>query len=567
MTSPTLTAEVWVMSSQIGYDQSDNKVAMVRSDQPDRLSTEATFTLHDDSSDLAHQGQLVAHGERWAAHWWEADFSSVLTPGRYTLHIHDGDEVIAESNPIDIGEQLLWEASYPVIGSDYLKTRSQQARTGVGWRDCGSDLQEFSSHAVCVDGIADVIKLIAHKGPEDQLVFLQDQLIRGCDYMARLQDKAEVEGLGRGVVIHEDRDRDVVTGNIAKAAAVFARVSRLIQTHNPEKSAEYLERAKLAFDWLEDHGPVDPVGEQDFFAAVHGAPKGSAPPDGQWMTRDLVTMTRAAFELCRAGEADYQDRAVAYADLLMQRQVPEDEAEHGYFGHFYTYDHFDSFDGIRFTEKANIHCGAWSKEGRLYNKGGHYPHYLLPLIDMTREWPDHPDAERWKQTLHRFAHGYLLPACRSSPFLILPAGVDREHSLVHFGSWYHGHNNIYAFTASLALELGELFDDPQFREIAVANVQWIAGLNVGKLEGGGEGEGPAAYLPVSMVYGVGQRSRGSWTKIPGSVCNGFSASRQFKIKPITPATDLPIHFDDEAYIAHSLPYLAALARLEAYRSE
>ena len=31
------------------------------------------------------------------------------------------------------------------------------------------------------------------------------------------------------------------------------------------------------------------------------------------------------------------------------------------------------------------------------------------------------------------------------------------------------------------------------------------------------------------------------------------------------ATPLATFFDDEAYIAHSLPYLAALARLEAYR--
>lgn len=75
-----------------------------------------------------------------------------------------------------------------------------------------------------------------------------------------------------------------------------------------------------------------------------------------------------------------------------------------------------------------------------------------------------------------------------------------------------------AFVASLALELGELFNDPAFRETVVANALWITGLNIGRREGD-----PTAYLPA--------------------------------------------RFDTEAYIAHSLPFLAAIARLEAYRPE
>ena len=62
-------------------------------------------------------------------------------------------------------------------------------------------------------------------------------------------------------------------------------------------------------------------------------------------------------------------------------------------------------------------------------------------------------------------------------------------------------------------------------------------------------------------------SRGSWTKIPGSVCNGFSPSKQFRIAPAAASTDRPSHFDDEAYIAHSVPFLAAVARLEEYRGK
>ncbi len=550
---------VFIMTSQVGYDLGDPMRAVVRAGRPDRLSGKAAFAVVDARGTQVVDGPLRYWGEKWGAHWWIADFSSVQDEGRYRIRVSDGGMVICTSDSFPVGRSLLWRKTYPVIGFDYLKTRAARARTGKGWKDCGSDLQELSSHAVCTDALCDILEHLPKGATEAERVFLMNQLVRGCGYMAHLQDKATQLGLGDGAVVHEDRDKDVVTGNVAKAAFVFARVSRIIARHDNVESAEYLKRAKRAFAWIEQNGPIVPAGSQAFFPFVHGAPAGSRPPEGSWMTRDLVTMARAAVELFRYGEADYKARALEYAQRIMKRQVPKANAEGGLFGHFYTYDDFSSFGGIRFTEKANIHCGAWSKDGRIYNKGGHYPHYLLPLIDMLKLWPDHEDAQLWKRCLHEFAYGYLVPACSKSPFLILPAGYYRGEGLMYFGSWYHAHNNIYAFAASLALELGRLFDDERFRAIAVGNLQWIAGLNCGIREGD-----PGRYLPVSMISGIGGRCRGSWSKIPGSICNGFSASRQFRISEISARKDRPLFFDDEAYIAHSVPYLAALSRLRAY---
>lgn len=555
----SVSAETTILSSQVGYDLGDPMRAVIRADRPDAIPKKPECVVLDSDGRGVLKAAVEYWGPKWDAYWWIVDFSGLKVPGRYTLRIRGDDETLT-SDVVEVGGRVLWDKCYRIMAHDYLKTRSGQARTGMGWKDCGSDLQEFSSHAVCVDGICDVLETVTSRIATDEQAFLKDQLIRGCQYMAHLQDKAKSLGLGDGAVIHEDRDRDVVTGNVAKAALVFARVSRLIAEHDPAQSDEYLERAKRAFTWIEQNGPVAPPGSQAFFPFVHGAPAGSAPPAGQWMTRDLVTMTRAAVALFRAGEIDYRAKALHYAERVVKRQVPKNQAEDGLFGHFYTYDDFSSFGGVRFTEKASIHCGAWSKDGRVYNKGGHYPHYLLPLVEMLTLWPEHPEAPRWKQCLYNFTYGYLIPACRRSPFLILPAGYYTDQGLVYFGSWYHAHNNIYAFTASLALELNELFDDPQLRDIAVGNLQWIAGLNCGKLEGD-----PPRHVPVSMIYGIGQRCRGSWSKIPGSICNGFSASKQFSIAPVSAAGDKPRFFDDEAYIAHSLPFLAALARLEAYR--
>jgi len=560
LTITAALAETAILSSQIGYDTGDPLRAIIRSDRADGVPAGAVCIVLDANDREALTVPIAYWGPKWGAHWWTADLSALQTSGRYKLYLRAGGESIA-GDSIEIGEHVLWDKSYRIIAHDYLKARAELARTGKGWKDCGSDLQEFSSHAVCVDGICDLLEIAESDILPNERVFLKDQVIHGCRYMAHLQDKARMLGLGDGAVIHEDRDRDVVTGNVAKAAAIFARASRLIAEHDPARSAEYVDRAEKAFTWIEENGPVLPPGSQTFFPFVHGAPAGSVPPADQWMTRDLVTMTRAAVALARAGRTEYKAKAVQYAERVMARQVPKDEAEDGLFGHFYTYDDYSSFGGIRFTEKANIHCGAWSKDGRVYNKGGHYPHYLLPLVEMLGLWPKHPNAPVWRQCLHDFAYGYLVPACRQSPFLILPAGYYSDQGLVYFGSWYHAHNNIYAFTASLALELGELFGDRQLRDIAVGNLQWIAGLNCGLREGR-----PPGYVPVSMVYGIGDRFRGSWSKIPGSVCNGFSASKQFSIAPITAATDRPAFFDDEAYIAHTLPFMGALARLEAYRN-
>ncbi len=277
------------------------------------------------------------------------------------------------------------------------------------------------------------------------------------------------------------------------------------------------------------------------------------------MTRDLVMMISAAVEIFKTDDKKYKDKAIRLARQVAKRQVPQDENEGGFYGHFYTYDDYSAYGDIKFTEKANIHCGAWSKEGRIYNKGGHYPHYLLPLIEMINLWPSHKDSDLWRQTLHDFAYGYFLPASKETPFLILPSGYYRNEGLLYFSSWYHGHNNIYSFAASLALEFQNYFQDDSFTDIAIGNMQWIAGLNCGLKH-----EGFDRYNSISMIVGIGSRRVESWTNIPGTIIKGFSASTQFKINPPSLDKDLPVNLDDEGYIAHSLPYLAALARFRVH---
>lgn len=550
-----------ILSSQIGYNIGEPMHVIVRSDRYNYLSPNAKFTLVDLKGNPVLEGRFKNWGCKWESYFWIADFSDLQLPGHYVITINDIN-VQLMSDTIEVGERILWTKCYQTIAFDFLKTRSEQARTGKGWRDCGGDLQEFSSHVVTVDCLCDVLEIGNNLITPDERKILLKQILRGCEYLAYLQDKAKVLELGNGAVVHEDRQKDVVTGNVAKAAMIFARAARLLKQSYRQKSIEYIKRAQSAFGWIEKSGPIVNSEEQTFYAYVHGAPDGTLPPKNQWMTRDLIMMIRASVELFRAGEVRYKQNAVQYADIVIGRQVAQPDKEGCFYGHFYTYDDFSFCNNIRFTEKANIHCGAHSKDGRIYNKGGYYPNYLIPLLDMIAVWPDHPDANKWRQCLYDFAYGYFIPSCQQSPFLILPAGYYQNEGLLYFSSWYHGHNNIYAFAASLALEFQKFFHDGQFKAIAVGNLQWIAGLNCGLKEGN-----PEQYFSVSMISGIGSRYRGSWTNIPGSICNGFSSSKQFSISPPLAKEDLPTFFNDEEYIAHSLPYLAALTRMEAYRSE
>ena len=77
--------------------------------------------------------------------------------------------------------------------------------------------QEFSSHAVAVDSLCDLLEHGAARTTPDDEARLRLEVLRGCGYLAYLQDKAQALGLGDGAVVHEDRQQDVVTGNVAKA--------------------------------------------------------------------------------------------------------------------------------------------------------------------------------------------------------------------------------------------------------------------------------------------------------------------------------------------------------------
>ncbi|MCK4853559.1 MAG: glycoside hydrolase family 9 protein, partial [Bacteroidales bacterium] len=336
-------AQNGILSSQIGYESGYPIRVLIRSNQTDYLSNDAIFDVVNMRNELIMKGQVEKWGRKWESHWWSADLSPLQHQGNYIVRIRNKDHVLLTSDTIEVGRNLLWTKCFQTIAFDFLLSRSEQARTGKGWRDCGSDLQEFSSHMVAVDALCDILKTNNSILTQNEKEHIIGQIIIGSEYLAHLQDKADSLGFGIGPVVHEDRQKDVVTGNVVKASMIFAKVAHILKQVDSLKSSEYLDRAKHAFIWIEKNGPIVNQEEQIFFSSVHGAPQETVPPQNQWMTRDLVMMIYAAVEIFKTGDNEYKDKAIRLAQQLVKRQVPQDENEEGFYGHFYTYDDYTEY--------------------------------------------------------------------------------------------------------------------------------------------------------------------------------------------------------------------------------
>jgi len=246
----------------------------------------------------------------------------------------------------------------------------------------------------------------------------------------------------------------------------------------------------------------------------------------------------------------------------MARQIPKEQSEDGYFGHF------KEFNSVSYSEKSFIQGIVHGQFGA--DIGGFYPNYLMPIIEMLKLWPDEADAPKWKNCLQQFSYGYLIPSCENNPFLLVPQGIFGKEGPVWFCGTFHGTNAIYGYTAALALELSRLFNEPKLKNIAYGNLQWLVGLN-GGITRENLREGCVIFstdvpeniaLPASMMCGVGSRWAGTWFQTRGIICNGFSTGKQF-VYDTEPkkANDGPFSLTDEDWIPHSAGWLTGLMRL------
>jgi len=392
------------------------------------------------------------------------------------------------------------------------------------------------------------------------------QIAVGCDYLILTQNKAEDLGFAKGSMSHDVKghEKDILPHDAMKAVVALAKAVQLLPQKYDSKKLKYAEAAKKAFSWLVN--TAQPMGEYGYVKMQRGLAADASIPKDEWLTRDLLMMCRASLEMLKLGMPEAKEQAIVYARKVIARQISQENGESGIYGHF------KEFDSMNHSEPSWCHGIVPSKNGVEFgaDMGGIYPHYLMPMVEMIKQWPEHEEAGKWKETLHSFAYNYLIPTCEQNPFYLVPQGIFGNEGAIWFCGTFHGTNAIYGFTAALALELSKLFGDDKLKEIAYGNLQWLAGLNGGiTKENLKQGcvvfstdvpEGLA--LPASMMCGVGNRWAGTWFQTRGVICNGFSTGKQFVYDTApTKANDGPFSLTDEDWIPHSASWITGLMRL------
>lgn len=533
-----------LLASQIGYDDNDEIRLLWRAD------TETP------PPPLAVDGARLPWsplGPRWQSWWWEA----TLPPSSHGVRMATAGDF---SEAIHSGPDLLWEQTWRTVSFECLERRTHIAKNGFGWLDCGSHWQEANSHACCLLGLLDIIEFKGHAITAAERARVEEQIRVGCDLLERYQDMAATKHGEHGALVHEMPVHVdwIVPADVSKAAAVFARAARL--TADDTKKHDWRSRAMAACAWLETADPPGPLG---FCHEAHGVPA-ETPVPKDFMTRDLLMELWAVTELARAAGDPLPARAATLAERVLARQFdarPDGVTLDGQFA---------TFDGWPRPEPAWTH---FLGKGAIGNDvGATYPHWLVPFLRIATWWPDHPLVPRLRASVERFAYGYFLPACQANPFRILPLGEFPGQGPIWFAGLWHGMTSTYGLAAALALEFERFLGDPAFHPVATGNLQWTAGLNGGIHPGIEIGCDmstphtiPGRFLPVSLIYGVGRRSFGSWKTISGSIASAFMTGRSFHFDvPPRKDHDSPATFSDEEWITFNGAWLAGTARHSAW---
>lgn len=559
---------VGLLFSQVGYEEGLPVRVVMRLPQPDLLADTATCWLRDGRSSLRQP--LRYWGPCWGAHWWVAEFAGPVGAGVYDLEVREGDTLVYADTGLEVRQGILWEETIPYASVDMLERRLHFTKVGAGWQDAGTLWVESCAQSAMIISLTDLLEGAAAAFEPDFTDRLEKQVTVGCDYLIMTQQKARELGYPEGAFCHDlhGHEHDILPHDASKAVVALLRASRLLSDAQAEKRQVYRQAAEKAYRWLVT--TARPLGAYGFHRFQRGLPPEAAIPPDEWVTRDLVMMCWAALEMWKVDpQAERQAQCLAYAQQVMARQIGPDQAEAGFYGHFY------EFASLPHSESAWVHGIVPTAEGVQFGTdlGGFYPHYLLPVIEMLRLWPAQAEAPQWRAMLQRFVEGYLKPACAANPFWLAPLGIFGEEGPIWFGGTFHGSNAIYGYTAALALELASLLEDAALVDIALGNLMWIAGLNSGitaeALQTGSvvfSADVPAGLaLPASMICHIGRRWAGTWFQTRGVICNGFSVGEQFKYDtPPTQALDGPHSFTDEDWIPHSAAWVAGLVRLQPF---
>jgi len=555
-----------LLFSQIGYEPGQPVRVVLRLPKRDLISEKINCVLTPTFQEKEYKTDCNYWGEIWKSHWWVAEFNDITEEGEWNIEIVSDGKTVFRDSELTIKKNILWNSTIEWLSVDMLERRRHFTGVGAGWQDAGTLWVESPAQSAMIISLEELLEKKKETFDDSFLERIYTQITVGCDYLVMTQNKAEELGFPKGSMSHDIKghEKDILPHDAMKAVIALEKAVQLLPEKYADKKQKYSEAAKKAFHWLTTS--AKPMGDYGYMKMQRGLPADAEIPKDEWLTRDLLTLCQASLEMVKLGNSDSIEIAFDIARKVMARQIPKEKAESGFYGHFY------EFDSMKHAEPSWTHGIVPAEKGVEFgaDMGGIYPNYLMPVIELLKNYPGHEDAGKWKQTLTNFAYGYLIPACEKNPFNLVPQGIFGDEGLIWFCGTFHGTNAIYGYTAALALELADLLNEPKLKNIAYGNLQWLAGLNTGITKENVKlgcvifsadiPEGAA--LPASMICHIGKRWAGTWFQTRGVICNGFSTGEQFKydVEP-KKENDGPFSLTDEDWIPHSAGWLTGLMRL------
>ena len=607
----SMSDEVSLLEAQVGYHPNDVKHAYLRSsyEKPYIDPAEKEFVIKNAAGEEVCRGEITYWGEKWGSYWWIANFSSVKESGAYTVEVA-GENMV--SAPFQIREDIFTNSQLEEGNEDQLnlvqiamdqldyrlKKFSDPGAVQLegwdseyipGWRDCGSEIRELSSHIVTLHALVDMFENpnIYNNLTKEYKTKLIEQITWGADYLVFAQESSE-NPLTDGRFNH-DAGRQTNYGTTdfhnwhgsAYVLTVLPRVYGVFAGSNPDLAKKYLDCAEKAYQNAvyrpynlssDLYGKSNQDGvtyDGDETGYVNSLARTVYNGDGDWSipetlkTKDKLAFIWACTQLYTiTGKETYFDSAVAFAASAAERQFTDFENPiDGVFGNFYAYEGNDDIFELE-----------WNQNHR-YHMGNIEPTNLKGFMELLTLAPTHPEAAKWYNVIKTYGDNYAKGTAALSPLGIYPLTMykdDEFGGVSFFKATNHGFTGMYGQIAKNFMELGAFLNDNEYQVLANNNLEFVAGLNPGIPTTYAE----YAWYSQSLINGLGNNSfaaKGDGLATPpGSGQNGFSADVQFAPTPIGNTPDAPkgiLNPDgsyqfNESYLPHSHGYVSGVAKLE-----
>ena len=616
--SSTSSGTVNLLSSQLGYETESSKLAYIR--DLNMIDPGTSFTVVNSGNDqTVYTGAIEYWGQKWGSNWWKLDFSSFKTPGTYYLSA--GGTI---SNSFNIGDNVLMNYDMVAIALDQLDARNNHGTPNTynldgslrytgRWlmpngsypegifRDCSSNFAEIESVGMTVMGLLDLYNYQLDKFSMTDQQRIKDYIVQGTDYiMACQRDTSDPSTNGRFAhsILVNTMDNCAWAGNVytwhdmAYAMTVLTNAYKVVNQFDSLKAAAYLIAAEKAYDCA-TYRPYHIASEYNLATQVssfdpntdYATPLWSPNVPGYttnpnsipsgWNNRADFTRrfynkpstwnepttlkTREKLPFLWActllyeitGGAEYLDKAVEFADSIQDRQfVDWQNTIEGVYGNFYEFEGDNDAFSIESGQAGSYHMGNIDA----LNVNG--------FIELLKLQPEHPNAAKWYNVVKTYADSYVKNAALLNPLGIQPVSLYEDPTyggVKFFANLLHGAMGHYGLSAVNMLELGNFLNDKSFMDLATANMQMYTGLNPGIPNGTDK------WTAATMINQVGPSYYNTGGEgIKGGVVNGFKTGANWTLYNINEISDEPdLASGQEDWVAHSHPYVSAVARIES----